>query len=430
MTLAEPQRLTRSLGLWQVTVAGVGIVIGAGIYVLIGVAARDAGAGLWASFALAAVLASLTGLSYAELAGMFPAAGAEFEFARRAFNEFLGFLAGWAMIAANVVAAAAVAVGFAHYFQEYVPLPTGLIAVGLLTVLTGVVLTGVQHSIWVSAVLVAFQVGGLLMVIVAGVPHIGEHSLTEGATVTGILSGTALVFFAFIGFDELVTLSEETRDAARVIPRGLLLALGISTVLYVGVGVSAVSLVGGEALGQSDRPLALVLEHDWGWVAGLVVSFIAMAATTNTSLLVLTAASRLTYAMAREGALPAVFASLSGRQGVPRVAAVVALLAAAPFALTGRIALVASATDFLVYAIFLVVNGAVIALRFRAPDLPRSFRSPYSIARLPVLPILGIGTVLLMLVFLDREAMALGVGILVSGVLVWAVRAARPGEAR
>jgi APA family basic amino acid/polyamine antiporter len=419
--VADAPHLRRSLSLWQVTVSGVGIVIGAGIYVLIGVAARDAGAGLWVSFLLAALLAGLTGLSYAELAGMFPAAGAEFEFARRAFGSFAGFVAGWAMIAGNVVAAAAVAVGFAHYFREYVPLPTGLIAVGLLTVLTGIVMSGVQRSIWLSTLLVAFQIGGLVIVIAAGTPHIGDHALLEGATLGGVLSGTALVFFAFIGFDEVVTLSEETRDPARVIPRALLLALAISTALYVAVGVTAVSLVGAEALAGSDRPLALVLEHDLGWVAGAVVSFIAMAATTNTSLLVLTAASRLAYAMAREGELPEVFATLSGRHAVPRAAAVAALVVAAPFALTGQIGLVASATDFLVYAIFLVVNGAVIALRFRAPEVTRPFRTPWAVGRMPVLPVLGVLAVVLMLAYLDREAAGIGAAILGAGVFAWVV---------
>ncbi|MFA7297981.1 MAG: amino acid permease, partial [Dehalococcoidia bacterium] len=206
---------------------------------------------------------------------------------------------------------------------------------------------------------------------------------------------------------------------ARVIPRALLLALAISTALYIAVGVTAVSLVGAEALAGSDRPLALVLEHDLGWVAGAVVSFIAMAATTNTSLLVLTAASRLTYAMAREGELPAPFARLSGRHAVPRVAAVAALLVAAPFALTGRIALVASATDFLIYAIFLVVNGAVIALRLRAPQVTRPFRTPWALGRVPVLPVLGVLAVILMLAYLDREAASIGAAILGVGVLAW-----------
>jgi APA family basic amino acid/polyamine antiporter len=136
---------------------------------------------------------------------------------------------------------------------------------------------------------------------------------------------------------------------------------------------------------------------------------------------VLTAASRLAYAMAREGELPEVFATLSGRHAVPRAAAVAALVVAAPFALTGQIGLVASATDFLVYAIFLVVNGAVIALRFRAPEVTRPFRTPWAVGRMPVLPVLGVLAVVLMLAYLDREAAGIGAAILGAGVFAWVV---------
>ena len=137
-------------------------------------------------------------------------------------------------------------------------------------------------------------------------------------------------------------------------------------------------------------------------------------------------AYRLTHAMARDGELPSVFATLSGRHAVPRGAAIAALLVAAPFALTGRIGLVASATDFLVYAIFLVVNGAVIALRFRAPEVARTFRTPWALGRVPVLPVLGVLAVVLMLAYLDRQAAGIGAAILGAGVLAWgALRLAR-----
>lgn len=216
----RPGGLTRSLGFWQVTVSGVGIVIGAGIYVLIGEAAKDAGSALWISFVLAAVLSALTGLSYAELAGMFPTAGAEYEFARRAFNDFTGFMAGWMMVLANIIAAAAVSIGFAHYLQHFFDVNLRAGAIGLLAVLTLIVMSGVQRSIWFSVVLAVLQVGGLLFVIASGAPHIGSRSLIEGSTASGVLAGAALVFFAFIGFDEIVTLSEgdarrRTRHPAR-----------------------------------------------------------------------------------------------------------------------------------------------------------------------------------------------------------------------
>jgi APA family basic amino acid/polyamine antiporter len=417
---AATPALKRSLGFWQVTVSGVGIVIGAGIYVLIGEAAKEAGAALWLSFVLAAVLSALTGLSYAELAGMFPTAGAEYEFARRAFNNFTGFMAGWTMIAANIIAAAAVSIGFARYARHFVDADERLISTGLLFALTLLVASGVQRTIWFSVSLVVLQVGGLLMIIASGAPHIGNASLVSGSSAGGVLAGAALVFFAFIGFDEVVTLSEETRDAARVIPRALLLALAIATVLYLLVGICSVSLVGADALASSDRPLALVIEHDWGSRASDIIAFIALASTTNTTLLVLTAASRLLFGMGRNGALPRVFATV-GRARSPYVAAVFAFVAAAVFALAGSIGFVAAVTDFAVYAIFLTVNASVIVLRFRQPDLTRTFTVPGRIGKLPLLPIAAEGTVLLMLVYLAPSAWLVGGATLALGVLAWYV---------
>jgi APA family basic amino acid/polyamine antiporter len=380
---------------------------------------------------LAAVLSALTGLSYAELAGMFPSAGAEYEFARRAFNEFIAFLIGWMMIVALLIAAAAVSLGFAHYLQQFFDVNLRVAAIGLLIVLSALVAAGIQRSIWFSIVLVLLQVGGLMMVIVMGAPHVGDHALAEGSTAGGVLAGAALVFFAFIGFDEVVTLSEETHDAARVIPRALLLALGISTVLYVLVGVAAVSVVGAGALAASDRPLALVIAHDWGGRASDIVAFIALASTTNTTLLALTAASRNTFAMSRSGSLPAFLATIGPRAHSPYVAAGLGCAVAVSFALIGSIGLVAAVTDFAVYAIFISVNVALATLRYRQPGAARTFTVPLAIGRMPVLPILGTLTVLLMLAYLEPRAWLLGAGALIAGAAVWLLLSpARANRAR
>ena len=417
--------LQRTLSFWQVTVSGVGIVIGAGIYVLIGDAAKEAGAAVWLSFALSAVLSALTGLSYAELAGMFPVAGAEYEFARRAFNDFVGFMAGWTMVAGNIVAAGAVSIGFAHYLRHFFEVDQRVASLALLSVLTLIIAAGVQRSIWLSVVLAVLQVGGLLLVIAVGAPHVGSRSLLEDGTVAGVLSASALVFFAFIGFDEVVTLSEETRDAEHVIPRALLTALAISAALYMLVGITAVSVVGADALGASDRPLALVIQHDWGGRASGIVAFIALASTTNTTLLVLTAASRLLFGMSRNGALPRQFATVGRRAHSPYVAAGLAFVIAALFALVGSIGFIASVTDFAVYAIFLAVNGSLIVLRLRLPDAARTFRVPLRLGRVPVTPLAGIATVLLMLAYLEPRAWIVGGAALVAGVAVWLLYAQR-----
>jgi len=413
--------MRRTLGLWQTTISGIGIVIGAGIYVLVGSAAREAGSGLWLSFLLAALLSALTGLSYAELASMFPSASAEYEFSRQAFNEFLGFVTGWMMIAANVIAAAAVAVGFAHYLEQFVDIDVRVAAAALLVALTAVVMSGVQRSIWFSALLVVLQIGGLLLVIAAGAPHIGSRDLLAGSTAGGILRGGALVFFAFIGFDEIVTLSEETRDPQRTIPRALLLALGISTLLYMLVGIAAVSVVGADALASSERSLTLVIAHDWGDRAADILAFIALASTTNTTLLVLTAASRLVFGMAKEGSLPPFFAALSGSAQAPARGAAVALAVALGFALIGTIETIASATDFAVYVVFIFVNVAVVVLRFRQPATARGFRTPFSIGGVPVTPLLGIVTVVVLMAFLERSALEIGGGVLLAGLIAWPV---------
>ncbi|MGH7484193.1 MAG: APC family permease, partial [bacterium] len=311
--------LRPALRLWQLTASGVGIVIGAGIYVLIGEAAREAGAALWVSFAVAALLAGLTALTYCELAGMFPSAGVEFEWASRAFNPFIAFLAGWMMATTYIIAAAAVSLGFAQYLRHFIDVDTRISAVLLLVGLTAIVTSGVQRSIWLSIALAALQICGLVLIIIAGAPHIGDRPLVEGATAGGVASGAALVFFAFIGFDDIATLSEETHEAATTVPRALLLTFLVSGVLYVLVGLSAISIVNPVTLATSERPLALIMEHDWGGRGPAIVSVIALAATFNTTLLVLTAASRLLYAMARAGKLPPALATVGPRSHAPYV---------------------------------------------------------------------------------------------------------------
>ena len=415
---AERPMLERSLSLWQVTVSGVGIVVGAGIYVLVGEAAAEAGSLVWASFILAAILGGLTGLSYAELAGLFPSAGAEYEFARRAFSEFVGFVVGWLMVAGNVVGAGAVALGFAEYARRFIDLDDRVLAVILLATLTAILSASTRRWIWLMTALVVLEVGGLLLVIAVGLPQIGDYSLADG-TATGVFSAAALVFFAFIGFDEVVTLSDETKDPARVIPRALLLSLGISTALYVAVAISAVSVVHWEVLATSDRPLALVLSEAWGDRASDAIVWLALASTTTTVLLLITAAARLTYDMARKGSLPSALGRVNARTHAPWVATLVVFLVAAGFAWSGQLRMVAAVTDFTVYSVFIAVNLAVLRLRHLMPDAPRSMRAGPSVAGYPIAPVMGLLATIIMLAFLDRTAWGVGLGLIGVSLVVW-----------
>jgi APA family basic amino acid/polyamine antiporter len=422
---SEAPRLRRTLSLWQVTASGVGIVIGAGIYVLVGEAAKEAGNAIWLAFIVAAAVSALTGLSYAELAGMYPSAGAEFAFAREAFGRFAGFISGWVMIAGNLIGAAAVAIGFGHYVRYFADVDARLAALLLLSGMAVVIAAGLQRSIWLTVALVALQVAGLVLVIVAGWRHVGEQDLLGGAAAGGVMSAAALVFFAFIGFDEVVTLSEETVDAAKTIPRALLLSLAISTGLYVAVAIAAVSTAGYEALAGSETPLALVIQEDWGGRAPDVIAVIALASTTNTTLLVLTAASRLIYSMASGGYLPALFARVNRRGQAPYAAGLAAFAVSAAFALTSDIGFIASVTDFVVFLTFLVVNGAVMRLRLARPAAERTMRVPMTLGVVPLPAVAGFLLTLAMMGSLEPGAWALGFGVVVTGTGAWFAKAAR-----
>lgn len=418
--------LRRVLGLVEVTAGGVGIIIGAGIYVLLGAATAQAGALVWAGFLIAAALSALTGLSYAELSSTFPSAAGEYEYTRHAFPEWVAFAVGWTMILGLVVAAATVSVGFARYLDHFVDAGPRGAAIGLLVAACVVATLGVKQAAWLTVGLSAVQVGGLLLVVAIGLPHIGDVDLFAGSGPAGVLRAAALIFFAFIGFDEVITLAEETRDPTRTVPRALLLALGLSTVLYVAVAVAAVGVLGAETLAASSRPLADVMAHVLGDRGAAVVAAIALLTTTNTTLLTLTAASRVMYGMARAGSMPRALAAVHHGRGTPVRAIVAVGLVAAVFAAVGEFTIIAAVTDFAVYVVFLAVNGTVVILRRTRPDLPRRFSVPGALFGVPLVPILGLASVAVMMTQLELGALALGTGLCAIGLAAgWATRARR-----
>jgi APA family basic amino acid/polyamine antiporter len=422
----SPPALRRVLGLMEVTAGGVGIIIGAGIYVLLGAATGHAGAVVWLAFLLAAVMSALSGLSYAELSSMFPSAAGEYEYTRHAMPESVAFVVGWTMIGALVVAAATVSIGFARYVGYFLDIDPRAAALALLATVSVVAMAGVKQSARLTLALSAVQVGGLVLVVAIGLPHVGDVDLLSGRGAGGVLGAAALVFFAFIGFDEVITLAEETRDPTRTVPRALLLALGLSTVLYVAVAVAAVSVLGADALAASPRPLADVMGHVLGGRGATLVAAIAIVTTMNTTLLAVTAASRVMYGMAKTAALPRSFAFVHPTRRTPIRAIVAVALTAAIFASLGRFDVIAAVTDFAVYAVFLAVNATVIILRRTRPDLPRPFAVAGTVRGVPVLPILGLLSVAVMMTQLEPLAIGLGVALCATGLGVgWLVRSLR-----
>jgi len=423
--------LKRSLGLFECTVMGVGVILGAGIYALVGKAAALGGNLVWASFIGAATVAAFTGLSYAELAGLIPKAGGEYYYARRAFGDVVAFLVSWTLLAGLAVASGAVALGFGGYLSALTGL-NPVLGTTLILACSALLLSwGIRETVWAAAGATALEVVGLIAVVCVGAPHLGEVNLLEAGPegLRGVSSAAALIFFAYIGFEEIVQLAEETRDPTRNVPRALVLSIVITTALYVAVALAAVSVVGYERLGSSQSPLVEVFS-EVGWNAGAVISIIALFSTGNTVLILLLSASRLLYGMADDGALPGVLGHVGSWRRTPWVATVaVGSMAVAVALWFEDIERVASLTNLAIFATFLVINAAVIRLRFSEPELPRPFRVPLTLGRVPLLPVAGIVTTLFLMGQVGLFTFAWGAGLAAVGLVVWAAMRARARNA-
>jgi APA family basic amino acid/polyamine antiporter len=418
-------QLRRALGLVECTLMGVGVILGAGIYALVGKAAGLAGNAVWLSFALAALVAGFTGLSYAELSSFIPKAGGQYYYAQRAFGNFAAFLVTWLLYLGLSVAVAAVALGFGGYFAALLPVRPVHGAVLLIAAATAVLLYGIKQSAWVAAVGTALELFGLAMVVAVGLPRLGsvDYLATPPAGAVGVLSAAALIFFAYIGFEEIVQLSEEARNPTRNIPLAVLLSIAVTTVLYVVVALSAVSVLGWQRLGQSEAPLADVVAASLGQRASYALSLIALFSTGNTVLILILSSARLMYGMAQDGSLPRRLASVHRRRQTPHVATIVtALLAIAVVLGFETIELAANLTNFALLTTFAVINAAVIVLRYKQPDTPRPFRIPVNIGKFPLLPLLGVASTVLMLINVGYQAAGIGAMLCIAGALVFALR--------
>jgi APA family basic amino acid/polyamine antiporter len=419
--MADQTTLKRALTTPEVILSGVGVILGAGIYALIGEAALTAGNALWLAFLLSATIAAFTGLSYAELSSMFPLSSAEYEYTSRSFGDVLAFVVGILVILSGIIGAATVALGFAGYFQGFIDLPLVLVAALVLVLISTIIFAGIRQSAAFVITFTLIEAAGLVGIIAIGLPYLGTVDYFEApAGIGGVLSAAALLFFAYQGFEEVVKLSEETVNPESTIPKSLLIALGATIILYMLVAVAAVSVAGWQGIAGSPAPFAVIAGQAFGNGAFLIFSVIALFATANTALLMLLASSRIIYGMARARSLPHPFCYIHPATRTPAVAIVVAMLCSLLFLSLGDISDVAMVANFTLYITFVVINAAVILLRYRMPDRPRPFRVPLSIGPLPVLPVLGILTCVLFLFQLDAKVLLIGGGILLAAFLAGA----------
>ncbi|MCC2639027.1 MAG: amino acid permease [Moraxellaceae bacterium] len=417
--------LKRSLGLTQLTFYGVGTIVGAGIYSVLGAAAGMAGEGMWISLLLAGLAAFLTALSYAELISMYPQAGAEYHFLKRAFPRLtlLSFFAGF-LIALNAAATSAtVALAFGGYLRVFLEIPAALTAFVLLAICTVVNIAGIRESTWTSMALICVEVAGLLLLIGAGFWHadvlaaVHWPASLETGNVAGIFAGTALIFFIYIGFEDVANLAEETHEPRRAVPRALLISVALTTVIYLLVAWVALALISPAQLAASESPLtaaASTIAPGLGWTLAIT----AMFATASTALISLISISRLLFGMARDGALPGVLSRLTPERRTPWVAALALFATACALLPLGEVKVIASISALGILSVFVAVQGALVMLRFTQPEVPRGFRVPFSIGRLPLPPLLGIVMALALITQFEAKVYAVGAFAVLVGIVL------------
>lgn len=383
----DQSQLHRALGGFAITVYAVGDILGAGIYALVGRVAGAAGSAAWMSFLVSATLAALTGLTYAELVSRHPVAAGAAAYCHRAFRSGgLAFVAGFLVLASGITSAAAVSHAFVGYLETFVAVPEIVASLALLVLISYVSYRGIRESSWLNLVLTSVELCGLLLIIAVGLYWAFGHPAEIGprlapgadlpATLPAILGGATIAFFAYIGFEDTVNVAEEVRDPARVMPRAILIAIAVTTLIYLGVTAAALLTVPTAQLAASDAPLLEVLDAAGLGVPREAFSVVAILAITNTGLLNLIMASRLTYGMASEGLLPPVLARVHPVRRTPWVAVLAVLALAVGLALSGGTQALAQTTSLLLLSVFTLVHVALIVVKRREAAPPGAFRAP------------------------------------------------------
>ncbi|MET0301038.1 MAG: APC family permease [Methyloceanibacter sp.] len=424
----EAPSLMRTIGPAQMALYGLGSMLGAGIYGLIGKAAGQAGNAVWLSFVVALVAALLTAFSYASLGSRYPrAAGAAYVTGRAYGFPLLSFMVGLALVCSGLTSIATQSQVFAANIAALFGLesiPLSWLALGFLLILTGLVFRGIRESMWVNVLCTLIEAGGLVIVIVAGASYWGSVDYLETPTLPGgdhaallVMQAAVLAFFAFIGFEDMINVAEETRDPERTVPLGLILAMAAAAVIYIAIAVTAVSVVPWQELAEAPGPITAVMERAAPSVPPLLFTVITLFAVANTALVNYVTASRLIYGMARQGLLPQRLGNVHAARRTPHLAVAALFLVLAPLALLGTITELAAATVLLLLLVFTVVNGALFILKGRDGEKRGRFEIPRA------LPALGASTCLILIVVRvatgDWQAPALAGALLVGAFALY-----------
>jgi len=382
------EKLQRHIGLFALAVYGIGDILGAGIYGLVGKAAGEMGNAVWLAFLTSMVAAGLTGLSYASLGSRYPKAGGAAYFTHRAFKKnFLAYVVGLTTLASGITSMATSSRAFAGYLSGLVGdgIPLQLLVAGFCIVVASIVIRGIRESMWMNLVCTSIELGGLLLILVAGAKFIGSVDYMSAVTASNptgaigpslILSGAVLTFFSFVGFEDMINVAEEVKNPERNLPIGILVAVAVSSLIYVGISVVAVSVIPATELAVSKAPLVDVVGKAAPWFPPVAFSFIAMFAVANTALLNFIMGSRLMYGMANQGLLPKILSRINKRTHTPLVASLTLLVILLVLALSGDISSLARSTSVLLLGCFFFVNISLVILKSRKGEARGRFEVP------------------------------------------------------
>ncbi len=387
MTTQET-KLRRSISLPLLVLYGLGVTVGAGIYVLIGAAAAEAGIYAPTSFLIAAIVMAFSALSYSEIATRYPVSAGEAAYVREGFrSNVLSTITGALVMASGVISSAAIAIGSAGYVREFLSWPVSVLVVCIVALVVLVAIWGILESVVLAAIFTLVEVGGLLFIIFAGffgmpdlISRLPEIIPSSGdvALWSGVFSAGLLAFFAFIGFEDLVNIAEEIHNPGRNLPRAIIATLVVTTVIYFLVAAVAVLSTPIEELSTSQAPLSDVFQRVTS-ISPATITLIAIFATANTLLIQVIMVSRVIYGMAKLGSLPHLLATVNATTQTPVLATVlvgcIVLALALFFPLEGLV----RSTSLVALTVFALVNLSLLRIKWgaRNSDLaPPPFEVP------------------------------------------------------
>ncbi|RMA82602.1 APC family permease [Umboniibacter marinipuniceus] len=381
-------KLKRNIGTGLLTLYGLGTILGAGIYILVGKVAGYAGIYAPAAFLLAALLATLSGYSYAKLSARYPKSAGEVVYVQNAFHlSALSRAVGWLVVLTGVVSAATITRGFVGYLQVFIDVPYVLAITGLVLIMTLLAIWGAAESVIATSIATILGLIGLAIVLFYSAPHLINHPESFAQLIPpahdsslwfGIVLGAFLAFYAFIGFEDIVNMAEEVKEPEKAMPTAIMLAIIVSSLLYVLVAIAAVSQLSIEALRTSSAPLADVMQQH-SPTAARVVSLISLAAIINGALVQIIMGSRVLFGMASQGLAPQQFAVIHASRRTPYVSTAVIGSVVWVLASGFELTLLAKITSFIIIVIFFLVNVSLLRLIKRDPSLEAN----------PLIPALG-----------------------------------------